>query len=145
MDNFEYSETTITADEWYELARNDAINELTPSVLVVATDSALEFLAGPLNRVKRIVITSGDFNDGRFFSIGRLTRLNGYSRHLTVVGNILPDQYTALRFCGFDDALILDDVSATRVVALDKALALPAVVDPVNRQLEPLTATGTSQ
>ncbi len=145
MDNLEFSETTITAGEWYELARNDAINELTARVLVVATDSALEFLAGPLNRVERIVVTSGDFNDGRFFSIGRQIRLNGYSRHLTVIGNILPDQYTALRFCGFDDVLILDDVSATRVVALDKALALPAVLDPVTQQLEPLTATGTSR
>lgn len=145
MDNLEFSETTITVDEWHELARNDAINELTASVLVVATDSALEFLAGPLNRVKRIVVTSGDFNDGRFFSIGRLIRLNGYSGHLTVVGNILPDQYTALRFCGFEDVLSLDDVSATRVVALDKALVLPGVVDPVTQQLEPLTATGTSQ
>jgi uncharacterized protein (DUF934 family) len=145
MDNLKFSVTTITADEWYEHARNDAINELTARVLVVATDSALEFLDGPLDSLERIVVTSIDFNDGRFFSIGRLIRLNGYSGHLTVVGNILPDQYTALRFCGFDDVLSLDDVSATRVVALDKALTLPGVVNPVNQQLEPLSATGTSQ
>ena len=145
MDNLKFSETTISAVEWYELARNDAINEVTTGVLVVATDSALEFLSGPLNRVERIVVTSGDFNDGRFFSIGRQIRLNGYSRHLTVVGNILPDQYTALRFCGFDDVLALDDVSATGVVALDEALALPGVVNPLTQQLEPLTATGTNQ
>ncbi len=140
MDNLEFSEATITADEWYGFTRSDATNGLVARMLVVATDSPLESLVGPLKRFERIVVTSGDFNDGRFFSIGRLIRLNGYSGHLTVVGNILPDQYTALRFCGFDDVLTLDDVSATRIVALDKALVLPGVANPATRQPGPIAA-----
>src|SRR5210317_1884829 len=118
MGNFEFSENTIGASEWFELSREGGCDELNPGVLVVAANSVLEFLAGPLNRFERIVVTSGDFNDGRFFSIGRQIRLLGYSGRLTVVGNILPDQYTALRFCGFDDALICEDSAIGGIVVL---------------------------
>ena len=114
-------------------------------MLVVDTDSTLEFLAGPLNLVARIVVMTDDFNDGRFFSIGRQIRLYGYSRQLTVVGYILPDQYTALRSCGFDDVLMLADTSTSRVVALDNALALTGVPASLSPKLEPFTLTGSSQ
>jgi len=127
MHKLDFSENTITPDEWYEFARERENVELDSRVLVVAADSLLEFLAGPLNSLERIVVTSTDFNDGRFFSIGRQIRLLGYRGRLTVVGNVLPDQYTALRACGFDDALILDNIAINRVVALDNALALPGV------------------
>jgi len=43
----------------------------------------------------------------------------------------LPDQYTALRSCGFDDALICEDCAIGGVVVLDKALALSGVEYPV--------------
>ncbi|MGB5327673.1 MAG: DUF934 domain-containing protein [Gammaproteobacteria bacterium] len=145
MDNFEFSENTIGASEWYELAREGGCDELNPGVLVVAANSALEFLAGPLNRFERIVVTSGDFNDGRFFSIGRQIRLLGYSGRLTVVGNVLPDQYTALRSCGFDDALICEDSAIDGIVVLDQALALAGVEYPVPRNLEYHTEAGNSQ
>ena len=144
MGNFEFSENTIGASEWFELAREGGCDKLNPGVLVVAANSALEFLAGPLNRFERIVVTSGDFNDGRFFSIGRQIRLLGYNGRLTVVGNVLPDQYTALRFCGFDDALILDNSANSRVVSLDKAFALPGVEDSVARNPEHQTVIGNS-
>lgn len=130
MDNFEFSENTIVASEWYELSMEGRYDGPYPAVLVVAANSALEFLAGPLNRFERIVVTSSDFNDGRFFSIGRQIRLLGYSGCLTVVGNVLPDQYTALRSCGFDDALICEDFAIGEVVVLDKALALSRVEYP---------------
>jgi uncharacterized protein (DUF934 family) len=145
MDNLEFSENTIVASEWYELAREGRYDGLNPGVLVVAADSALEFLAGPLNRFERKVVTSSDFNDGRFFSIGRQIRLLGYSGRLTVVGNVLPDQYTALRSCGFDDALICDDFAINGVVVLDKALTLPRVEYPVSRNLEHHAEAGNNQ
>jgi hypothetical protein len=64
---------------------------------------------------------------------------------LTVVGNVLPDQYTALRFRGFDDALILDTSASSQVVALDKAFALPGAEGSVTRDPKHHTATGNSQ
>ena len=144
MDNFEFTENAIVASEWYELVREGRYDRLNPAVLVVAANSALECLAGPLNRFERIVVTSSDFNDGRFFSIGRQIRLLGYRGRLTVVGNVLPDQYTALRSCGFDDALICEDFAIGGVVALDKALALAGVEYPVRRNLEHHTKAGNS-
>ena len=145
MDNLNFLEDTITANEWYQLDEETENVEIQARVLVVAVDSALGFLEGPLDRLERIVITSIDFNDGRFFSIGRQIRLRGYNGRLTIVGNVLPDQYTALRFCGFDDALILDNSANSRIVALDKAFALPGAEDSVTRDPEHHTVTGNSQ
>jgi uncharacterized protein (DUF934 family) len=145
MGKLEFSEPVISAEKWYEITTSDLDNRLIPGVLVVGTDSTLEFLAGPLNLVERIVVVSDDFNDGRFFSIGRLIRLHGYSRRLTLGGDILPDQYTALRSCGFDEVLILDDSSTSRVIALDKALALAGTPDPVPPKAEPSTLAGPGQ
>lgn len=139
------SETVISEAQWYELASSDANQEFTTGVLVVATDSTLEFLAGPLNLVERIVIMSDDFNDGRFFSIGRQIRQHGYRRRLTLAGDILPDQYTALRLCGFDDVLIVANSSTSRVGVLDEALELSGVPDPVSLKLEPFALTGLRQ
>jgi uncharacterized protein (DUF934 family) len=145
MDKFKFSQAVIPAEKWYELTRNNPGNKLVPGVLVVATDSTLEFLAGPLNLVERIVVISYDFNDGRFFSIGRLIRLHGYCRRLAVGGDILPDQYTALLSCGFDEVLILDDSSTSRVVALDNAIALAGGLDPESSNPEAFTLAGPSQ
>ena len=90
------------------------------------------------------MVMSEDLNDGRFFSIGRQTRPHGYRRRLTLAGDILPDPYTALRFCGFDDLLILANSSTSRVAVLDKALSRGGVADPVSPKLEPFTLTGAS-
>jgi uncharacterized protein (DUF934 family) len=139
------SAVVISEVQWYELASSDVDHEPTTGVIVVATDSTLEFLAGPLNLVERIVVMSDDFNDGRFFSIGRQIRQHGYRRRLTLAGDILPDQYTALRFCGFDDVLILANGSTSRVVVLDNAFALTEVSDPVFPKPEPFTLSGPSQ
>ena len=155
MDKLTFPETTIletaisaafiSEAQWYELASSDVDHEPTTGVIVVATDSTLEFLAGPLNLAERIVVMSDDFNDGRFFSIGRQIRQHGYRRRLTLAGDILPDQYTALRFCGFDDVLILANGSTSTVVVLDNAFALTEVSDPVLPKPEPFTLSGASQ
>ena len=143
-------ETLIPEAQWYELASCDANREFTTGAMVVATDSTLEFLAGPLNLVERIVVISDDFNDGRFFSIGRQIRQHGYRRRLTLAGDILPDQYTALHSCGFNDVVILADSSTPGVAVLHKTLALSGVLDPVSAKpvspkLEPFTLAGPSQ
>jgi len=88
---------------------------------------------------------SDDFNDGRSLSIGRQIRQHGYVRRLTFAGDILPDQYTALRLCGFDDVLILANSSTSAVLVLEKALAPGGVADPVSPKFEPFTLLGPSQ
>jgi len=85
-----------------------------------------------------------DFNDDRFFRIGRQSRRHGYRRRVTLAGDILPDQYTALRFCGFDEVLILANSSTSRVAVLDKALSRGGVPGLASPKLEPFTLTGPS-
>ena len=145
MDKLNISETSISASAWYGLQQQDVNDDRDPGAMIVSADSPLEFLAGPLNRLRRIVVTSSDFNDGRFFSIGRQIRLRGYRGRLTVVGNVLSDQYTALRSCGFDDALILDNFAPGQVIALDSALALTPDEDPVTLNQEQHALAGNSQ
>jgi uncharacterized protein (DUF934 family) len=145
MDKLIFSETSITASEWYRLRQAGENDDLDAGVMIVSADARLEFLAGPLERLPWIVVTSGDFNDGRFFSIGRQIRLRGYRGRLTVVGNVLSDQYTALRSCGFDDALILDNFVPGQVIALDSARALTADEDPVTQNQEQHTLAGNNQ
>jgi hypothetical protein len=106
--------------------------------------SPFEFLAGPLNLVERIFLKADEINEGRVFGIGRQIWLHGYGRRVTVGGEILPDHYTALRFCGFDDLLLLAYSSTSRVAVPGKALTLTGVLNPVSLKLEPFTLTGRS-
>lgn len=145
MDNLDYSETRFTPGETPGLDHESDNNELESGVLVVAADSSLDVLAGSLDGYERIVITSTDFNDGRFFSIARYIRLRAYRGRLTIVGNILLDQYTALRSCGFDDVLIIENFAIGQVIALDKALPLPGADESVIRNREHQPTAGNSQ
>jgi len=145
MAKSEFSATVIPAEKWYELTSRDPANPDVAGVLVVGTDSTLEFLAGPLHLVERILVMSDDFNDGRFFSIGRQIRLHGYRGRLSVGGDILPDQYTALRCCGFDDVLIPGASPASRGLALDQAHAPAGGPDPSCSRPQPFTPAGPSQ
>lgn len=144
MDNLNFAETKNLPVGRPGSGRESGNNELESGVLVVAAESPLDVLAGPLDSFERIVITSTDFNDGRFFSIARYIRLRAYRGRLTIVGNVLPDQYTALRSCGFDDVLILDNFVIGQVVALDKALPLPEADELVTQNREHQPAAGNS-
>ena len=95
MDNFDFSDRIITIIEWNAFNQGNEINEIQARVLVLSADSPTGLLNGPLNKLNRIVVTSVDFNDGRIFSIGRQIRLLGYTGSLTVVGDLLPDQFPA--------------------------------------------------
>ncbi len=144
MDNLNFSETKNMSVGRLGSGQESGSNEPESGVLVVAADSPLDVLAGPLDSFERIVITSTDFNDGRFFSIARYIRLRAYRGRLTIVGNVLPDQYTALRSCGFDDVLILDNFVIGQVVALDKALPLPEADEFVTQNQANQPAAGNS-
>ena len=76
--------------------------------------------------------------------IGRQIWLHGYAGRMTVVGNILPDQYTALLSRGFDDALICDDCTVGEVAEPGRAVAIAGIEHPVSRNLEHPGEAGNS-
>lgn len=124
MNNLRFSVNTISLDEWYDSVPIEGRSEPRSEVLVLTTDSSTELLIESQNLYQHVVVVSADFNDGRFFSIGRQIRLFGYSGCLTLVGDLLPDQYAALRTCGFDDVLVLEDPAAAGLIELDRAVSL---------------------
>jgi len=131
MDNFNFSESTATIKDWQTIGHDFDDDSELPRILVVSADSPIEFLAGPLSNFDRIVITSIDFNDGRIFSLGRQARILGYSGILTVVGDILPDQFHSLLSCGFDDVLVISNFSAHGLIDLNQAHSLGKVEESV--------------
>jgi uncharacterized protein (DUF934 family) len=127
MDNFNFSENTVTVGDWHTIGHNFDNDSELPSILVVSADSPIELMAGPLSHFDRIVITSIDFNDGRIFSLGRQIRLLGYSGILTGVGDILPDQFSSLLSCGFDKVLVISNFAAHGLIDLNQAHSLDKV------------------
>ena len=132
MPDFDFSENTISLDEWKELDTAGRRDRFVSRVLVVVSDSRVEDFADESGSFDRIVVTSSDFNDGRIFSIGRQLRLLGFTGRLTVVGDILPDQFSALKSCGFDDVLSFDSNTINGVVDLD----LTSSLLPISGQLD---------
>jgi len=142
MPSFDFSENTITLDEWKELNNAVRRDRFASRVLVVASDSRVEDFADESGSFERIVVTSSDFNDGRIFSIGRQLRLLGFAGPLTVVGDILPDQFSALKSCGFDAVLSLDTDTIDAVVDLDQSSALASVCRQLVGNRESVLAAG---
>jgi uncharacterized protein (DUF934 family) len=124
MDNFNFTENTATLGDMNTIGHDIDNDGVLPRILVLSADSPIELLAGSLNKLDRIVITSIDFNDGRIFSLGRQVRILGYSGILTVVGDILPDQFFSLLSCGFDNVLILSNIAAYELIDLNQAHSL---------------------
>ena len=142
MPSFDFSENTISLDEWNGLDEASKCDRFVSKVLIVASNSRVENLAREFNRFDRIVVTSSDFNDGRIFSIGRQLRLLGFAGCLTVIGDILPDQFSALISCGFDDVLSLDTDSIDAVVDLDHSSSLASVCRQLNGNRESVLTAG---
>ena len=136
MPDFKFSENTVTLDEWNDLDDAAKRDRFVSRVLVVAANTRVESLAREFSSFERIVVTSSDFNDGRIFSIGRQLRLLGFAGRLTVVGDILPDQFSALISCGFDDVSSLDNSTFDGVVDLDHTSLLASVCGPLNGNRE---------
>jgi len=145
MHSLEFSESTTTIDEWYKLDNGVEYDKSASEILVIAFDSPIDLLTGPLDQFERIVVTSVDFNDGRIFSIGRQIRLLGYHGRLTVVGDVLQDQYLALQSCGFDEVLVLDKTASTQVVELDQAFPLARNESSASRNQKENYLTGSNQ
>jgi len=144
MRSFNFSQITTSLDEWHRLDTGVEYEAPEAGILVVAHDSPIESLTTPVNRFGRIVVISVDFNDGRIFSIGRQIRLLGCRARLTIVGDILQDQHTALKSCGFDDVLVLENPEIPEIIDLDQALPLPGVEEPV-RTVDSNFSTGSRQ
>ena len=142
MPDFDFSENTVTLDEWKELDNAARRDRFASRVLVVASDSRVEDFADESASFDRIVVTSSDFNDGRIFSIGRQLRLLGFTGRLTVVGDILPDQFSALISCGFDDVLSLDSSMFSGVIDLDQSSSLASVCGQLNENRESVLTAG---
>lgn len=142
MPSFDFSENTVSLDEWNGLDDTAKRDRFVSRVLVVAANSRVENLASESGRFNRIVVTSSDFNDGRIFSIGRQLRLLGFAGRLTVVGDILPDQFSALISCGFDDVLSFDSNTINGVVDLDLTSSLISVCGQLNGNRESVLTAG---
>ena len=139
MDSFNFSANIVTISDWYKFFHDDEKAEIQIKILVISADSPTNYLIGPFNKLDRIVITSIDFNDGRIFSLGRKIRLLGYTGKLTVVGDVLPDQYPLLLSCGFDSVLVLENFAPQKTINLDRAITLVnhenTVTQPINTWL----------
>jgi uncharacterized protein (DUF934 family) len=142
MPDFDFSENTISLDEWKELDNAGRRDRFASRVLVIASDSRVEDFADESGSFDRIVVTSSDFNDGRIFSIGRQLRLLGFTGRLTVVGDILPDQFSALISCGFDDVLSLDSNMFNGVIDLDHTSSLASVNGQLKENRESVLTAG---
>lgn len=142
MPSFEFSENTVSLDEWNDLDEAAKRDRFVSKVLVVASNSRVENLAREFSRFDCIVVTSSNFNDGRIFSIGRQLRLLGFAGSLTVVGDVLPDQFSALISCGFDDVLSLDSSTFDGVVDLDHTSLLASVCGQLNGTRESVLTAG---
>jgi uncharacterized protein (DUF934 family) len=142
MPDFEFSDNTVSLDEWNDLDDAAKRDRVVSKVLVVASNSRVENLARDFSRFDRIVVTSSNFNDGRIFSIGRQLRLLEFAGRLTVIGDILPDQFSALISCGFDDVLSLDSDTIDAAVDLDQTSSLASVCGQLNRNRESALTAG---
>jgi len=66
-----------------------------------------EDLAPFLDRVSLVVVEFPKFRDGRGFTFARTLRERyGFAGELRAVGHILPDQYSFLVRCGFNDVVV---------------------------------------
>ena len=145
MPSFEFSDNTLTLEEWNDLDDAAKRSRFVSRVLVVASNSRVENLARDFSSFERIVVTSSDFNDGRIFSIGRQLRLLGFTGRLTVVGDILPDQFSALISCGFDDVLSLDSSTFDGVVDLGHTSLLAPVCGQLYGSRETVLSAGNKR
>ena len=107
----------FTADDWSKGYRT--VDDLAAGTADTKTPIALDLGAEcdvlalpplPAN-TKLVRVAFPAFTDGRGFTIARLLRLKGYKGRLRAHGNLLADQYTMLRRCGFDEVEISQDLA----------------------------------
>ena len=78
------------------LAQSDAT-----AVRIEPGDDARELLPH-LSRIELVEVNFPSFGDGRGYSAARVLREEGYTGELRAVGDVLVDQLSNMRRCGFD-------------------------------------------
>jgi len=110
-----------TDDEQYSYYQLDALPELLSAddelnAVVLSIDTSLETIENLLSPVLGVIslikIEIPSFSDGRGFTLARQLRLMGYTRGLRASGNLIADQYTMARRCGFDEVEVDDQLAA---------------------------------
>ena len=86
----------------------------------VEPDEDVRLLLPHLDRLRLIEIAFPTFRDGRGYSSARILRAAGYTGELRAQGDVLIDQVTFLRRCGFD---ALASEKPLDTAAVEKTLA----------------------
>lgn len=73
----------------------------SPAGVVLPPDAELDLISDKLSAFAVIAIEFPKFRDGRGFTLARGLRQLGFGGDLRVIGHFLPDQFLALRDCGF--------------------------------------------
>lgn len=71
------------------------------AVRIEPGEDARELLS-VLDRLSLVEVNFPAFGDGRGYSAARILRESGYTGELRAVGDVLVDQLSAMRRCGFD-------------------------------------------
>jgi uncharacterized protein (DUF934 family) len=99
----------------------DALREQTNATAVrIEPGDDPRMLLPFLDRIKLIEINFPSFSDGRGYSAARILREAGYRGELRAVGEVLIDQLSHMRRCGFDSFAPdkrLDEADARRAFA----------------------------
>ena len=97
------SEQIATLEQWLHLA------DKAGQAVQLEPGQAPAPLLEHLDQLSLIVIHFPAFMDGRGFSYGRELRERGYQGELRASGNIIQDQLTYLRRCGFNAFQMADE------------------------------------
>ncbi|KAF1053223.1 MAG: hypothetical protein GAK43_01510 [Stenotrophomonas maltophilia] len=94
------------------LERSPASSLLPPEGVWLAPEDDPEVLAGCLDGLALIAIDFPSFRDGRGYSLAYLLRRRlGWHGELRAVGDVLRDQLSHMRQCGFDAFAVREDKS----------------------------------
>jgi uncharacterized protein (DUF934 family) len=126
----------ISTDEWLHIGADDELpaqgNLIVPLArwkaareellarknrigLRLASSEAPDLIRGDLGRFALIALEFPIFRDGRAYSYARLLREQyGFAGELRAVGNVLYDQLSFMRRCGFDAYEVQKDADAQR-------------------------------
>ena len=99
---------------WLELAHNLSMDESCLALLgvVLSADDDPHILEPWLTKLPLIALQFPDFRDGRAYSQAYLLRQRyGYTGELRAVEDVLRDQLSHMRQCGFDSFAIREDKS----------------------------------
>lgn len=106
------ADPAVTVDSFAEQSNATAVR-------IEPGDDARDLLPW-LDRLSLVEVNFPSFGDGRGYSAARILREHGYEGEIRAVGDVLLDQLSHMRRCGFD--AFAPDVPISQAAA-DKALA----------------------